>query len=59
MASLLDEKHLSIIEKAIDEIKFGEIQITIQDGHIIQINRLEKHRFTNSNQTKQNKLIIK
>lgn len=59
MASILDEQHLAVIEKAVKEIQFGEIQITIQDGNIVQINRLEKHRFTKSPQIKPNKLTIK
>lgn len=50
MANLIDEQHLSVIEKAIKEIQFGEVQITIQDGKIVQINRIEKHRFTKPSQ---------
>lgn len=59
MTNLIEEQHLSVIEKAIQEIQFGEVQITIQDGKIIQINRLEKHRFTHTKANKQSKLTIK
>lgn len=59
MTNVLDEQHLSVIEKAVKEIQFGEVQITIQDGNIVQINRLEKHRFTKAPQHKGNKLTIK
>ncbi|MBQ0138025.1 MAG: YezD family protein [Kurthia sp.] len=59
MENIIDEQHLSVIEKAIKEIQFGEVQITIQDGKIVQINRIEKHRFTKTSQQKQNKLTIK
>ncbi|AMA63298.1 MAG: YezD family protein [Kurthia gibsonii] len=59
MTNLIEEQHLSVIEKAIQEIQFGEVQITIQDGKIIQINRLEKHRFTQTKTNKPSKLTIK
>lgn len=59
MENSIDNQHLSVIEKAIKEIQFGEVQISIQDGKIVQVNRIEKHRFTKAPQQKQNKLIIK
>lgn len=41
----LDNKKLEAIAKAIQNLEFGEVNITIQDGVIVQINRLEKQRF--------------
>lgn len=32
------------ILQAIREIKYGSINITVQDGHVIQIDKLEKER---------------
>lgn len=43
--SKVDEEKLEAICKAIQDIQFGEVHITIQDGIIVQINRLEKQRF--------------
>lgn len=43
--SRIDDKKLEVIAKAIQNLEFGEVQITIQDGVIVQINRLEKQRF--------------
>lgn len=45
MAQMTHEERLKAIEKAIEGIQFGEVQITIQDGVIVQINRVEKQRF--------------
>ncbi|MEQ6354053.1 YezD family protein [Lysinibacillus sp. M3] len=41
----VDNKKLEAIAKAIQNLEFGEVNITIQDGVIVQINRLEKQRF--------------
>lgn len=41
----MDNDKLEVIAKAIQDLQFGEVQITIQDGVIVQINRLEKQRF--------------
>ncbi|MFJ7732524.1 YezD family protein [Lysinibacillus sp. NPDC097231] len=41
----IDDKKLEVIANAIQNLQFGEVQITIQDGVIVQINRLEKQRF--------------
>lgn len=41
----MDDKKIEAIAKAIQNLEFGEVQITIQDGVIVQINRLEKQRF--------------
>ncbi len=43
--SKIDDKKLEVIANAIQNLEFGEVQITIQDGVIVQINRLEKQRF--------------
>ncbi|GEK34961.1 YezD family protein [Kurthia sibirica] len=59
MSSPLNDSHLHIIEKAIADIQFGEVQIAIQNGKIVQINRLEKHRFSHKPETVTNKIIIK
>ncbi|WP_082332625.1 YezD family protein [Lysinibacillus contaminans] len=40
-----DDEKLEAIAKAIQDLQFGEVHITIQDGIIVQINRLEKQRF--------------
>ena len=40
-----DDEKLEAIAKAIQDLQFGEVHITIQDGVIVQINRLEKQRF--------------
>lgn len=44
--SKADEEKLEAILKAIQDLQFGEVHITIQDGVIVQINRLEKQRFS-------------
>ena len=41
----VDDKKLEAIAKAIQNLEFGEVHITIQDCVIVQINRLEKLRF--------------
>lgn len=41
----IDDQKLEVIAKAIQDLQFGEVHITIQDGVIVQINRLEKQRF--------------
>ena len=37
---------LEIIKKYIDKIKFGSITIVIQDGKVVQIEKVEKTRLT-------------
>ena len=39
-------KELEIIKKYIEAIRFGSITIVIQDGKIIQIEKVEKTRLT-------------
>ena len=38
------EKELAIIKKYIEAIRFGSITIVIQDGKIVQIEKVEKTR---------------
>jgi len=41
-----EEEILAKVLEAVRHIKFGYIQITIQDGRVVQIDRTEKQRFT-------------
>lgn len=41
-----EEEVLGKVLEAVRQIKFGYIQITIQDGKVVQIDRTEKQRFT-------------
>lgn len=43
----IDKEKLEAISKAIQSLQYGEVQITIQNGEIVQINRIEKLRFPN------------
>jgi len=36
--------HLPAIQQAVSSIKFGVVQITIQDGRVVQIDKTEKIR---------------
>ncbi len=38
------DSHLKIIEKMLEDIKYGSLTIIIQDGKIIQIDKVERHR---------------
>lgn len=40
-----DSEQIRVILNAIKGLQFGEVHITIQDGVIVQVNRLEKQRF--------------
>ncbi|GLC86897.1 YezD family protein [Lysinibacillus piscis] len=42
----VSEQQLEAVAQAIQQIAFGEVQITIQDGAIVQVNKLEKQRFS-------------
>ena len=35
-----------LIEKALKDLAFGELHITVHEGKIVQINRTEKQRFS-------------
>jgi hypothetical protein len=41
-----EKEILDKVLEAVRQIKFGYIQITIQDGRVVQIDRTEKQRFT-------------
>lgn len=36
---------LKVIVEALNDLQFGELQITVHEGKIVQINRIEKQRF--------------
>jgi hypothetical protein len=40
------EEILAKVLEAVRQVKFGNVQITIQDGRVVQIDRTEKLRFT-------------
>jgi Uncharacterized small protein (DUF2292). len=40
-----EQQNLSIITDLLRNIKYGNIQITIQDGIVVQIDKTEKFRF--------------
>jgi len=42
----IEQDKLREITDMIKELKFGEIHIKIHEGKIVQINRLDKRRFT-------------
>lgn len=41
----VDETKLRLIAEALSQLRFGELQITVHEGKIVQINRVEKKRF--------------
>ncbi len=40
-----EQRTLPIIADLLRDIKYGNIQITIQDGRVVQIDKTEKFRF--------------
>ncbi len=40
-----EQRTLSIIADLLENIKYGSIQLTIQDGKVVQIDKTEKFRF--------------
>ncbi len=40
-----DNEKLKVIEELLNNLRFGELQITVHEGKIVQINRIEKKRF--------------
>jgi hypothetical protein len=40
------EEILAKVLEAVRQVKFGNVQVTIQDGRVVQIDRTEKLRFT-------------
>lgn len=45
--SVLDNSHLQTIADMIKDIKYGSVNIIVQDGKIIQIDKTEKFRIKN------------
>ena len=41
-----EKEKFEVITEALEDLNFGELQITIHEGKIVQINRIEKHRFS-------------
>ncbi len=41
----VDNEKLKVIEELLHNLRFGELQITVHEGKIVQINRTEKKRF--------------
>jgi len=41
----VDNEKLKVIEELLNNLRFGELQITVHEGKIVQINRIEKKRF--------------
>ncbi|RWR12848.1 YezD family protein [Siminovitchia fortis] len=41
----VDDEKLKVIVEALSNLRFGELQITVHEGKIVQINRIEKQRF--------------
>jgi hypothetical protein len=40
------ELALSLVRKALENLKFGNVTIVVQDGRILQVDRHEKTRLT-------------
>jgi hypothetical protein len=41
----VESEKLKLIAEALRNLRFGELQITVHEGKIVQINRIEKQRF--------------
>jgi hypothetical protein len=41
------KKYLEIVKQMVDEVKYGYITITVQDGRVIQIDQNKKIRIKN------------
>ena len=46
LSPVSQEAALLAVQQAVDSIKFGTVQIVIQDGRIVQIDKTEKIRLT-------------
>ena len=44
-----EQRTLPIIADLLRTIKYGYIQITVQDGRVVQIDKTEKFRFNSQN----------
>lgn len=40
------QEKFNVILKALEGLDFGELQITIHEGKVVQVNRIEKQRFS-------------
>lgn len=43
---MLKTSHIAVIEKALDGMRFGSVQIIVHEGRIVQIEQIEKFRLT-------------
>lgn len=41
------KKHFEVIQSMLEDIQYGNIVITVQDGKIVQIDKTEKYRVRN------------
>ncbi|GFZ81499.1 hypothetical protein GCM10010978_23040 [Compostibacillus humi] len=41
-----EKKKYELVIQALENLAFGELHITIHNGKIVQINRIEKQRFS-------------
>lgn len=41
-----EREKIEAIAKTLKGLKFGEVQITVHEGKIVQVNRIEKQRFS-------------
>ena len=44
---ILDSSHLDTLRKLLNDMKYGSITLVVQDGKIVQIDKMEKHRIKN------------
>lgn len=43
---MLKTSHIALIEKALDGMRFGNVEIIVHEGRIVQIEQREKFRLT-------------
>ena len=46
------EQTLAVIKQALENLKFGSVEITVHDGKVVQIERKEKVRLNSSEKAK-------
>lgn len=51
-ADRLPTNVLQSIVQALSGMKFGQVTVIVQDGRVIQIDRTERHRFTNAKEAR-------
>lgn len=39
-----EESYLELVRKLMREVKYGSLTLIIQDGKVIQVDKVEKHR---------------